>query len=229
MITTTTRAAVVRDLGAPSLVTSNGDCVDMTRASMTPQKSLIVGVSASPSQTSTTALMLDDLLSRAAGPDRAVEHIRLRDLSPDALVRGDTSDPGVQRALQSLDEATAVIVATPIYKAAYSGLLKLFLDLMPQFGLAGKTVLALGSSGSLAHALALDYGLRPVLQSMGARHVIQSVLVPAESIRLDDGRISFDDSIEAAVNEAIYHLQCSITGDTADHLLGHPRPQRSVT
>ena len=32
--------------------------------------------------------------------------------------------------------------------------------------------------GSVAHVLALDYGLRPVLQSMGARHIVQSHFIP---------------------------------------------------
>ena len=56
-----------------------------------------------------------------------------------------------------------VIVATPIYKAAYSGLLKVFLDLLPAEALRGKTVLPLASGGSVAHLLALDYALKPVL------------------------------------------------------------------
>jgi FMN reductase len=68
-------------------------------------------------------------------------------------------------------------VATPVYKASYSGLLKSWLDLMPQFGLTGKAVLPLATGGSAAHALALDYALRPVLTSMDARHVVNGFLV----------------------------------------------------
>ena len=37
--------------------------------------------------------------------------------------------------------ALAVVIATPVYKAAYSGILKAFLDLLPQDGLDGKLVL----------------------------------------------------------------------------------------
>jgi FMN reductase len=198
----------------------------MNQASMIPCEKSIVGISASPSENSSTARVLENLLSKMSSDNAVVDHIRLRDLSPSALVLGDTSEEAVHHALQLVEEAAAIVFATPIYKAAYSGLLKLFLDLMPQYGLAGKTVLALGTGGSLAHALALDYGLRPVLQSMGARHVIQSVLVPTVSIRLDGGRMSFDEDIEAALTEAIYHLQCSLVGITTDPLLGHPRPQR---
>src|SRR5256885_12419558 len=42
----------------------------------------------------------------------------------------------------------SVVVATPIYKASYSGVLKSFLDLLPQFGLAGKVVLPLATGGT---------------------------------------------------------------------------------
>jgi FMN reductase len=48
------------------------------------------------------------------------------------------------------------------------------MDLLPQFALAGKAVLPLATGGSIAHVLALDYGLRPVVQSLGPRHVVQS-------------------------------------------------------
>jgi FMN reductase len=63
-----------------------------------------------------------------------------------------------------------VVVATPVYKAAYSGLLKVFLDVLPQTALKGKLVLPLATGGSPHHMLALDYALRPVLQSLGAPH-----------------------------------------------------------
>ncbi|KAI1690900.1 NADPH-dependent FMN reductase domain-containing protein [Ditylenchus destructor] len=77
--------------------------------------------------------------------------------------------PGRRRRSQT------VVIATPIYKAAYSGLLKIFLDLLPQDGLAGKSIWTLATGGSLAHLLALDYGLLPVLSALGARSHIDGV------------------------------------------------------
>lgn len=82
--------------------------------------------------------------------------IALRDLPPASLLQAQTD--GIAQAA-----ADVVIVATPIYKAAYSGLLKVFLDLLPPDALRGKTVLPLAMGGSLAHLLALDYALKPVL------------------------------------------------------------------
>ena len=74
------------------------------------------------------------------------------------------------------------MVATPVYKAAYSGLLKVLLDLLPQTALKEKTVLPLATGGSPHHMLALDYALRPVLQSADKRYEVGSDI----AVRLDD-------------------------------------------
>ena len=86
---------------------------------------------------------------------------------------GGFKDTEIQAALEQVAQATAVVVATPVYKAAYRGLLKEFLDLLPQFGLTEKVVLPLATGGSRSHMLALDYTLRQVLSSLAAKHVLQ--------------------------------------------------------
>ncbi len=73
--------------------------------------------------------------------------------------------------------ADGIVVATPVYKAAYSGLLKTFLDMLPQFALRGKVVLPLATGGSIAHVLAIDYALRPVLSSLDPLHVVNGLFV----------------------------------------------------
>ena len=78
----------------------------------------------------------------------------------------------IRDALAVVEAADAVIVATPVYKASYSGVLKLFLDLIPQEGLRGKLTLPLVIGGSIAHLLAIDYALKPVLAALGGRHIL---------------------------------------------------------
>ncbi len=70
-----------------------------------------------------------------------------------------------------------MVIGTPVYKAAYSGLLKTLLDVLPQYALTDKAVLPLATGGSTAHVLAVDYALRPVLSSMGAGHITQGWFV----------------------------------------------------
>ncbi|MFD3658670.1 NADPH-dependent FMN reductase [Streptomyces sp. NPDC058620] len=115
-----------------------------------------------------------DLLAEHTTADlRARGHrthvLALRDLPAAPLLAADIHDPSLARAVSLVAEADALVVATPIYKAAYSGLLKTFLDLLLQHAFTGKPVLPLATGGSPAHALALDYALRPVLTALGAQ------------------------------------------------------------
>jgi FMN reductase len=139
-------------------------------------------ISGSPSRGSRTARLGGHLARRLSLSGFDVEHLDLRGLPPDALLEADTDHPELRRALDQVAAANGVIVATPVYKAAYTGLLKAFLDLLPQDGLAGKTVLPLATGGTLAHVLSIDYALRPVLSALAARHVVGGVFLLDRSI-----------------------------------------------
>ena len=80
--------------------------------------------------------------------------------------------------------ADAVVVTTPVYKAAYSGLLKAFLDVLPQFALRDKVVLPLATGGTPAHVLAIDYALRPVLASLAPSAITPGWFVLASQVAL---------------------------------------------
>jgi FMN reductase len=134
----------------------------------------IVALAGSPSADSRSTALLRHALSRVHG-DVVRTEIVLRDLPAAALMRADVDDPAIRRAREQVAGARLVVIATPIYKASFSGLLKTFLDLLPQDALRGKTVLALGTGGSPAHLLALDYALKPVLAALGARHILDAV------------------------------------------------------
>jgi FMN reductase len=145
----------------------------------------ILTVSGSPRTISRSAKLLDHVAGDLSLAGHEVDALRVLDLPGDPLLGGDVDDPAIRDSVQRLAAADAVVIATPVYKAAYTGLLKAWLDLLPQFALADKVVLPLATGGSLAHALALDYALRPVLQSMGARHVVQGYLVVDRFIESD--------------------------------------------
>ncbi|GAB3671402.1 NADPH-dependent FMN reductase [Actinocorallia lasiicapitis] len=134
--------------------------------------STILVLSGSPSATSKTAALAGHLAERLRGDGHTVEEVRVRELPPAELLAADAGDPRIAAVGAAMAEADAVVVASPVYKAAYSGLLKSLLDLLPQFALAGKVVLPVLTGGTPAHVLALDYALRPVLTSLGADHVV---------------------------------------------------------
>jgi FMN reductase len=98
--------------------------------------------------------------------------------------------------------------------------------LLPQFALAGKTILPIATGGSLAHLLALDYALRPVLQSMGARHIVQSLFVPESEIRFVEDQLEIGEQTNAMLKEVIHHFKKAVEATTEDRFLGHQRPTR---
>jgi FMN reductase len=132
---------------------------------------LIVTVSGSPSSTSRTLLLARHLTARLDAQGWETALINVRDLPAEDLLWANGHAPRIRDAAALLARADGVIIATPVYKAAYAGALKSFLDLLPQYALVGKTVLPIATGGSLAHVLSIDYALRPVLASLGARHV----------------------------------------------------------
>jgi FMN reductase len=128
-------------------------------------------------EVSRSAVLLGHVAGFLEQHGHTVDRLSIRDLPADALLHAKFGDPDLVDSAARLERADGLVVATPVYKAAFSGILKSWLDLMPQFGLAGKAVLPLATGGSAAHALALDYALRPVLTSMEARHVVNGFLV----------------------------------------------------
>lgn len=135
----------------------------------------VLGISGSPSARSRSAWLLQLAQTRLEARASRIETLAVRELPAAALLAADATHPALQAAARQVAQADVVIVSTPIYKAAYSGLLKAFFDLLPTDALAGKTVLPLATGGSPAHLLALDYALRPLLTALGARHVLDSV------------------------------------------------------
>jgi FMN reductase len=77
-------------------------------------------------------------------------------------------DPQVAAAVEAVQGSDAVVVASPTYKATYTGLLKLFLDQIPADGLAGVVAIPVMLGAGPAHAMAPDLLLKPVLVELGA-------------------------------------------------------------
>jgi len=133
---------------------------------------LIAVVSGSPSPASRSRALGEHVGAEFSARGFAVESVDVRDLPPADLLGGCHDSPAIRAAAGLLARAEGIVLITPVYKAAYSGALKAFLDVMPQSALAGKVVLPIAIGGTLAHLLAIDYALRPVLVSMGGPHII---------------------------------------------------------
>jgi FMN reductase len=187
---------------------------------------IVLAISGSPSPKSRTALVARHVLGLLRAENLETQFLSIRDLPAEALLQANTSEPKIAEALAAVESASGIVFATPIFKAAYSGLLKCMLDILPQFALAGKAILPIATGGSVAHVLALDYGLRPVLQSMGARHIVQSHFIPEKDVTVQGEDVLLDPATAMPLGEAVHHFKASLGLIAIDALMGHPRPVR---
>jgi FMN reductase len=154
---------------------------------------LIAVVSGSPAPASRSLALARHVGTELSARGFGVETLDVRDLPPAGLLGLCLDAPAIRAALDLVARADGLVLVTPVFKAAYSGALKIFLDALPQSALAGKVVLPIAIGGTLAHLLAIDYALRPVLASMGSPHVVGALfLLDSWLPRTDAGGVLLD-------------------------------------
>jgi len=133
----------------------------------------IVAVSGSLHSPSKTTVLVREILEgfatalrSGAGNDLEVEThlIELSDIGREfsgALSRDDLS-PIAEDALRSIESATLLIVASPVYRASFTGLFKHVFDFVGQYALIDKPVLLAATGGSDRHALIIEHQFRPL-------------------------------------------------------------------
>jgi FMN reductase len=171
----------------------------------------ILLLAGSPSIPSRSTRLLHHVGERLALLGHRYHTLHVIDLPPQALLHADFNNADIKLAKEHVALAEAVVIATPVYKAAYSGILKAFLDLLPQDGLAGKLVLPLATGGSQSHMLALDYALRPVLSSLAAKHILPSIYATEAQITWSAEKgLMLDAAISRRVTEGVEHLSANL-------------------
>lgn len=142
----------------------------------------IVAVSGNPrvgSRTHQVGLALADALSDGI----RVAELEVISIADQLFCAPDRRSADLEQALTTLQKADLAIIATPVYKASYTGLLKSFLDLYAAGDLTGVTAVPVVVSGSSTHSFVGEIHLRPLLTELGA-----TVATPAFTVtesRLD--------------------------------------------
>ncbi|HEY0560456.1 MAG: putative flavoprotein [Mycobacterium sp.] len=161
---------------------------------MTARRRIAV-VTAGLSQPSSTRLLADRLT--AATTDALVELgiaaevtvIDLRDVAhevTDHLLTG-FPPPRLRPAVEAVAEADGLIAVTPIFSGSFSGLFKMFFDVLEPGSLAGKPVLIAATAGTARHSLALEHALRPLFSYLRAIVVPTAVFAATEDWGATDG------------------------------------------
>lgn len=155
--------------------------------SATDARSLVV-VAAGVSEPSSTRLLADRLAAavdrhlRDAGIQPRIETIEVRPLAHDLAshVLAGFAPPTLQAALDAVQSADGVIAVSPIFSASYSGLFKLFFDLVDRASFEGKPVLLAATGGTARHSLAIEHALRPLFAYLKADSMPTGVFAATE-------------------------------------------------
>lgn len=132
----------------------------------------IVAISGGLNAPSKTEALLQTLIERLAKAIPIQVHfIKFSEIAPllgGAIYRNQLPQQ-VQDHLAAVENADALIVGTPVYRASFTGLFKHFFDFVEQNALIDVPVLLAASGGSERHALVLEHQLRPLFSFFQAQ------------------------------------------------------------
>src|SRR3954454_22565051 len=192
----------------------------MTITAVPNEPKRLVVVSAGTGNPSSTRQLSDriaqktlDLLERAGTPATATV-IELGPLAVDTARAAVAGFPGeaVQAAIERLAAADAVIAATPVYKAAVSGLFKTFMDVLDNDLIVAKPVLLAATGGTPRHALVIDDQMRPLFAYMRALTLPTSVYAAPEHW----GPTELGTRIQRAATELAVMVRAGLEQQVAD-------------
>jgi FMN reductase len=159
---------------------------------------------------SSTRLLADQLAAATLhslheqGVEASSSVIELRDHAHDLTNRLLTGFPGpaLREVTETVLEADGLIVVSPIFNASYSGLFKMFFDVLDGESLVGKPVLIAATGGTARHSLALEHALRPMFAYLRSIVAPTSVFAAPEDWGSDgrDGG-ALKDRIDRAAGE----------------------------
>ncbi len=151
----------------------------------------VVAVSGSLSHPSRSAVLVDTLLERLAA-ERSVEvhRVTLVDIAAQlgSVLSAKQAPLALASHLRAIESADVLVVASPVYRASYTGLFKHLFDLIDHEALIEVPVLLAATGGSERHALVIDHQLRPLFSFFQAQTL--PVGVYATDADFTDYRIS---------------------------------------
>jgi FMN reductase len=93
----------------------------------------------------------------------------------DLLMRSSTPSLEYKQSIEKIQASKLIIIASPTYRATYTGLLKTFLDTLPQDSFNNKYSLLIQTGGSPEHSLSLEHGLIPLARSLGSKIISNTI------------------------------------------------------
>lgn len=118
-----------------------------------------------------------------------------------------------EKVFEQVTSADMYIIATPIFRASFTGALKNLLDHIPVEGMMGKACGLIGMGATDHHYLTIDTQLRPVLAWFGAHLVPGQVYLKSQHFQ--DGKLAEPKAIVGleTLGRSVIALHKSLAGN----------------
>lgn len=169
---------------------------------------MLIGFSANLQQPSKTRVLVEEIVQAVGDGFGPASLYDLSNMARDfggALYARELSGEAA-RALAAIENADALVVASPIFKGAYTGLFKHVFDLVRPEALYGKPVIVAATGGGLRHALVVEHQMRPLFGFFRAR--VMPTAVYASDADFMDGRL-IDEGVRSRAADAAAELVAS--------------------
>lgn len=172
----------------------------------------VLFIAGSPGGTSRGAALLEELSKRVQTDGLSVKHYGLRDFPAEALVLGKFDAPEVTAFVEAVRGAKALVFATPVYKAVYSGGLKTIIDLIAPDGLEGKALLAIATAKLDAHGATVDRAFQGLYDFFRGSRRLPTLFLLDSQLKLEGGALTLDEAGQKALDAAQRSLLTAVRG-----------------
>lgn len=167
----------------------------------------MVRINGSPTQPSKTGILVDavgDAISQMLPIENFT--ITLSTAGQEimcGLTRPEVTSEG-EELLRLVERADILVIGTPVYRAAYTGLLKHFFDLVDRDSMRNRKAVLCATGGSPMHALVIEHHLRPLMGFFAIQTVTTGLYGLSEDFA--DGAVSspvLKERVDRAAREAV--------------------------
>ena len=166
----------------------------------------IVLIAGSPSGSSRSSRVLAELAERWQRLGLSTRQFGVHDFGAEDLLLARTEAPELALLLEAVRSAKALVLATPVYKAVYSGVLKTIVDLLPPEALTGKVALGVATAKLENHAPSVSSAYAELFRFFRGSLALPTLYLRDDQLRLDTERLGFDATVEARVHAAVVTL-----------------------
>lgn len=145
---------------------------------------VLVAASRNRSSVRAAALRAASEVAARAGVDSRPVVVDIADLGAELLT---DSSPAVEDALERVRRSNVLLVASPQVHGTYTGLLKVFLDRLPELGLGHTVAVPLAVVEDLRNSHGIEEDLRVLLADLGAWVAEPGLVLAEEEVDRPDG------------------------------------------